>query len=304
MDPDELNDELAFALDLAVEAGRIGLHYWRGGTRALRVRDKPAGGGPVTQADLDVDALCVGAIERRFTEDDVVAEESHHPDRPIVARRRWYIDPIDGTRDFAHGRPGWAVLIGLCIDERPVLGVVHEPVAGWTGWALDHGGHRLACATTGTPPEGPSDPRARPLRTSSRPPGQAILIGGRIFPLSRQYAVRRALGIAPERTRSIGSVGIRMSMVARGDADVYVQAPGRTKGWDTCGPSVLLSAAGAAVTDFLGQPLTYPAGSVSHPRGLVVSRAEDHADVLRSLAPLTARWLPAEPGRAVQAAKS
>ena len=42
------------------------------------------------------------------------------------------IDPIDGTRDFIRGEPGFAVMIGLCIDGRPMAGVVCEPATGHT----------------------------------------------------------------------------------------------------------------------------------------------------------------------------
>lgn len=294
----DLSDELKFALELALEAGAIALSYWRRGGSALGLRRKPRGGGPVTQADLEIDALCVSQIERRFPGDEVVAEESHRAGRPMLAPRRWYVDPIDGTRDFAKGRPGWAVLVGLCIDESPVLGVVHEPVPMRTGWAIDLPDDRRALEVRGHAPTGPADPRARSLEPSGRPLDRAIVVGGKIFPLGRTHAMRRALGVPRDRTRRIGSVGLRMSMVARGEADVYVQPPGRTRAWDTCAAAVLASAAGAIVTDGYGDALRYPAGSTAHRRGVVVAHAGVHAEVLRRLAPLAARWVPQGHGSA------
>lgn len=288
----DLHQELQFALDLAVEAGRIALSYYRRGGSALRLRAKPRGGGPVTQADLEIDALCVAQIGRRFPGDDIVAEESHRADEPRIAARRWYVDPIDGTGDFARGRPGWAVLVGLCVDDVPVLGVVHEPVPLRTGWGIDHPPQRFAMDVHGRAPEGPHDPRAQPMHPSARPLDRAILIGGKVVVFTRAHAVRRALGIGGDRARRVGSVGLRMSMVARGEADVYVQPPGRTRAWDTCAAGVLAAAAGARVTDLRGEPLRYSPGSVAHHAGVVVAHAAVHPEVLRRLAPLAARWLP------------
>lgn len=286
----DLNDELSFALGLAVEAGEIARSYWCGDAAALNLRQKPRGGGPVTQADLEIDALCVDRIAARFPGDDIVAEESHRAGRPATSRRRWYVDPIDGTRDFARGRPGWAVLVGLCIDETPVLGVVHEPARPRTAWAIDTAHDRRALEVDGALPSGPDDPRARALCPSDRPLSSARLAAGRIFPLTRAHAIRRVLQIAPDRVRTVGSVGLRIAMVARGEADVYVQPPGRTRAWDTCAASVLATAAGAAVRDILGAPLRYPPTSTSHRVGVVVAQPGVEAEVLRRVALLGRRW--------------
>src|SRR5690606_18327550 len=132
--------------------------------------------------------------------------------------------------------------------------------------------------------EAPLSPRTSSMQT-------LVLIGGRMFPLSRQHAIRRALGVSETRARSVGSVGVRMAAVARGDAHVYVQAPGHTKMWDTCAPTALVLAAGGRVTDLLGLPLDFRAQSVTHPRGVVASHGLMHAQILRRLAPLAKRWL-------------
>lgn len=112
-----------------------------------------------------------------------------------------------------------------------------------------------------------------------------------MFPLSRQHAIRRALGVSEARARSVGSVGVRLTAVARGDAHVYVQAPGHTKMWDTCAPAVLVLAADGRVTDLRGDPLDFRGPSVTHPRGVVASHGLMHDQVLRRVAPLADRWL-------------
>ena len=90
---------------------------------------------------------------------------------------------------------------------------------------------------------------------------------------------------------SVGSVGVRMTAVARGEADAYVQAPGKTKMWDTCAPLCLVEAAGGRVTDLSGAPLDFRAASVTHPRGVVATASAHHAAILEQLQPLADAWL-------------
>ena len=67
-------------------------------------------------------------IERRFPDDAIVGEEEGV--RAGTSRRRWIIDPIDGTFAFVHGVPFYGVLIGVEIDDEPVVGVVNLPALG------------------------------------------------------------------------------------------------------------------------------------------------------------------------------
>lgn len=279
-----LHEELAFTLDLVAQCGEIAMHYWRRGAKVMALREKPLGGGPITLADTEINDRIVHALHARFPADGVLAEESADDGRWRLAPRCWYVDPIDGTREFARGRTGWTVQVGLCIEGEPVLGVVLEPAAGHLSWAVRSPAQVLARRRLPDGQETPLSPRTSSMQT-------LVLIGGRMFPLSRQHAIRRALGVSEDRARSVGSVGVRLTAVARGDAHVYVQAPGHTKMWDTCAPTALVLAAGGRVTDLRGDPLDFRAPSVTHPRGVVASHGLMHEQVLERMAPLAERWL-------------
>lgn len=280
-----LDEELDFTLDLVRECGEVAMHYWRRGTKVLGLRQKPLGGGPITVADTELNERIVDALRGRFPDDGVLAEESADDGRWREPTRCWYVDPIDGTREFARGRTGWTIQIGLCIDGEPSLGVVLEPAAGHLGWAVrgsegSRGRYR-----------GP-DGQERGLGPPADASMDALqLIGGRLYPLSRQHAIRRALGVTPERARGVGSVGVRLASVARGDANVYVQAPGHTKMWDTCAPATLVMAAGGRVTDLRGRPLDFRAEAVTHPAGVVAAPEILHGSILERITPLANRWL-------------
>ena len=121
-----LSDLLEFAVDLAEKAGEITLRYFQG---RFAVETK-ADASPVTVADREAEAYVRQAIESRFPNDGIVGEEFGEA-RP-QARRRWIIDPIDGTYSFVHGVPLYGVLIGLEREDGPVVGVIHLPALGET----------------------------------------------------------------------------------------------------------------------------------------------------------------------------
>lgn len=284
----DLDAELSFVLDLVRGCGERAREYFAAGADFLRMRNKPLGGGPVTRADTELNDHIVAALRERFVDDAILAEESddHEDGRWREASRCWHVDPIDGTREFARGNDGWTIQIGLCIDGVPVLGVVHEPATFRMSWAVHvEGGLSKAEHQVG-------QGRPTPLSIAPTPLANIRIIGGRIYPLSRQHSIRRALGVTSDRATAVGSVGVRMTSVARSDADVYVQAPGHTKTWDTCAPAVLVRAAGGRVTDLHGRPLGYRGPAVTHPSGVVVAGETLHPEILARLRPLVTRWQP------------
>ncbi len=292
-----LDAERRLAVAVAQQGADIARRFQRGGARILRLRNKPLGGGPVTAADEAVDAHIVTAIATAFPDDPIVAEESYDDDAWRHADRCWFVDPIDGTREFARGTPGWTVQLGLCIAGTPVLGVVAEPARDRLSWA--------ALEDTATAGEGTSrwmgethtSSGVLPLRVARRDWDHMRLIGGKMSPLSRQRSIRNALGVSSDRAEAVGSVGVRMAAVARGHADCYVQAPGKTKMWDTCAPLALVLAAGGRVTDLRGDALDFSAPPVTHPAGVVACAVERHDAVLERLQTLADAWLgpPAPP---------
>lgn len=112
-------DLMEAAVQFAEEAGRITLKYFRGEFEVERKPDT----SPVTIADKETEAHLRAAIESRFPQDGIIGEEfgETRPD----ARRRWILDPIDGTFSFIHGVPLYGVLIGVEEDGEPVAGVIN-----------------------------------------------------------------------------------------------------------------------------------------------------------------------------------
>lgn len=276
-----LERELLRALELARECGRIALAYQTGGAAAMETRDKPGDEGPVTRADTEINARLVEALRAGFPGDAVIGEESDGDAAAAAgASRCWYIDPIDGTTEFALGDTCWAIQIGLCIDGEPALGVVFEAAARRLSWGLRGRG---AWAEFD---EGP----ATPLRPSTRGLADLRVVSSKSHASPRTDEVLAALAIPPARNLRTGSVGVKVGYIARGDAELYVHPRTGTKLWDTCAPAALLQAAGGVVTDLWGRPLRYDPRRLRHDAGLIASHGPHHAAIVATLRPRVAAW--------------
>lgn len=126
---DELSSLIAAAEAAADVAGAVVRPFFRSG---LGVADK-SDRSPVTIADRSAEQAMRAVLAERFPEHGILGEE-FGLDRP-EAKLRWVLDPIDGTRAFITGRPTFGTLIGLLDGDRPIVGIIDQPVTGerWIG---------------------------------------------------------------------------------------------------------------------------------------------------------------------------
>lgn len=262
-----LDAELVMALAMARGAGHVVLRMQRG---ELGVEMKP-GDEPVTIADKRASKLIVEGLTRQFPSDAIISEELPPSPGALGSPRLWFVDPIDGTKDFIRGETGYSVMIGLCIEGRPVLGVVYQPALDRMFWAtpdgawVEHGSDR------------------RPLAVSAvSDVGQIRLVASKSHRSEKLDEVKQALGIGNE--ENVGSVGVKLCLIAMGEKDLYVNPWPKTKAWDTCGPQAILERAGGRLTDVHGGAMDY--SQLRSPSGLVASNGRVHDEVLARLAPL------------------
>jgi myo-inositol-1(or 4)-monophosphatase len=219
----------------------------------------------VTATDRDVEALLVEHIGGAFPDHAVVAEEGTAASA-ATGEYVWYIDPLDGTTNFAHAYPHFAISLGLARHGDPIFGLVHDPLRGETFVA-----HRGAGATL----DG-KEIRVSQVDTLDR----ALLATG--FPYDRREKtdfylaflgdfMRRAQGI-----RRAGSAALDLCYVACGRLDGFWEL--HLKPWDTSAGALIVREAGGQVTDFRGGPFD-PHGSQT-----VASNGRIHAAMVEVLA--------------------
>ena len=266
-----LEKELEVAERLAIEAGALVLRYF--GTD-LKV-DSKAGNEPVTLADRESSTMIVRGLREAFPGDIVVSEEeADDPRRLEPGQRVWFVDPIDGTRDFIRGRDGFSVMIGLAIQGRPAVGAVFQPRGG-----------RLFSARPGLGTWLTENGARRQIRCSPTADLTALrLVASRSHRTPEIDAVRNTLGITDE--MNIGSVGLKLGLIALGERDLYVNPSSKSSAWDTCAPEALLTEAGGRITDLYGEPLRYDIPELRSLKGLLATNGPIHDVVVEKLAPL------------------
>jgi histidinol-phosphatase len=255
-EPGAYEQELAFANELADRAGEIGLGYFGG---SFEVRLKPDR-SPVTEADVAIEEAIRTAIRERYPRDGVLGEEGGSEG---AGHRRWIVDPIDGTKNFADGVQIWSNLIALAVDDRPVVGVVNFPALGERYEAAEGGGARL----NGTPIH---------VSRADRLSRSFVVFAGMEDWLEGAYAAGvQGLVREARRNRGFGDAWGHC-LVARGSADVMVELELAT--WDWAALQVVIEEAGGRISQFDGSALQH-GGTVLATNGVL------HDEIIARLSP-------------------
>lgn len=244
-------------LEITREAGRIAHSRWPGAGHALHSWDKTPG-DPVSEADLEVDAFLRRELRALLPSAGWLSEETVDEPSRLDNDLLWLVDPIDGTRDFVRGRPGWAVSVALISGKRPLIGMLIAPARGEEWCAVAGKGATLNNAAI----------------TASIRPG---MTGARI-PLDQLPDSESDLVLVEKPN----SIALRIAMVAADQADLVATLRWGFE-WDVAAATLIAREAGAAVSDAFGQALDF---NKRDPRdfGVLVSSPEMHSEAVGRLA--------------------
>ena len=222
-----------------VEAGALLRARWRA---AKTVRYKGAV-DLVTETDRDAEALVVRQLQRAFPDHVIVAEEGSAGStlqRPPGDRYVWYLDPLDGTTNFAHAYPQFCVSLALARGSNLLFGIVHDPLRDETFVAHHGRGATLNGA---------------PIHVSAVDDlNRALLATG--FPYDRRVHADFYLSVMAEfmrwgqDVRRAGSAALDLCYVACGRFDGFWEF--KLKPWDIAAAALIICEAGGMVSDFRG----------------------------------------------------
>lgn len=243
--------ELSVAVEAAQEAGRLLMKQFGRPIRTIHKGTIDL----VTEMDTASERLIFEAIQGAFPDDGLLSEEApaEHLERP----RRWVIDPLDGTTNYAHAFPVFAVSIALEVSGEVVIGVVEDPVHGETFTAARGEGAFL---------------NGEPIRVSEVSElAEAFLATG--FPYDIHSSTvnnldhfenfaRRALAI-----RRPGAAAVDLAYTACGRFDGFWEL--KLEPWDVAAAALLVKEAGGRVSDFAGGPLDIYQPEILASNGLV-----------------------------------
>ena len=244
--------ERRVAVDAARAAGRL-LRDELSGARRIAYKGSPT--NLVTEMDQRAEALILERLRGAFPDDAILAEE--HGAAAGRSGRRWIVDPLDGTTNYAHGVPVFGVSIALEEAGRPVLGVVYDPTRDEL-----FVGERGAGATLNDVP----------IRVSATATiGESLLVTG--FPYDirettdtnlKEYA---AMSLRAQAVRRLGSAVIDLAYVACGRFDGFWEL--RLGPWDVAAGAVLVEEAGGRITGIDGGALDLDAPTLLATNGII-----------------------------------
>lgn len=243
--------DLTLLQEACTGAGAIALRFWR---KAPQVWEKRDGQGPVTEADLAVNAHLAAVLGAARPGYGWLSEESEDGTARLSAETVFILDPIDGTRSFIEGQESFAVSLAVVTGGRPVAAVVHLPALGVT-YAAEAGGPATKNGAVIAPRPVAGVPQVLANRSALEP---AHWPGG-----------------VPEVKRHFrASLAWRFCLVAEGAFDALISLRPAWE-WDTAAGALIAERAGALVSDADGRPLRF---NQPHPQGpgLIVAPPDLH----------------------------
>jgi myo-inositol-1(or 4)-monophosphatase len=229
---------VASGTEAALQAGALLMEKMRSGFKVAHKGETNL----VTEADIAAEQLIVSHLRQDFPDHAILAEENHSNARR--GQYTWIIDPLDGTTNYAHGYPVFAVSIGLEVDGELEWGIVYNPntderFTARRGQGAFLNGDRLRVSKTATLDKSllvtgfPYDVRTNPDNNLDYFAGFML----------RSQAVRR-----------IGSASLDFCYLAAGRFDGFWEL--ELHPWDMAAGVLIAREAGATVTDFGGAPLS------------------------------------------------
>lgn len=246
---DPLAREEAVLVAAVREAGDAIREWFARGAEVYTKADN----SPVTEADLAANAILMARLRAAFPADALLSEEE--PPAPDIAEapRCWIIDPLDGTASFVRREPTFAVMVGLEVGGRPVVGAVYNPIRDELFSATRGGGARLA----------KGGGAARPFHFDAAP-SETATIGTSPGSLAVLTTGTPRWAGDTERLLVAGrGFGFRPAALANGRFDAYIgglvdNLAGGGYPWDLIATDLIVHEAGGVFTDVFGARFRYP----------------------------------------------
>ncbi|OFV98224.1 MAG: inositol monophosphatase [Acidobacteria bacterium RIFCSPLOWO2_12_FULL_54_10] len=251
-----MKEFLGAAIHIARQAGTVLLPFFE---RRVAVEYK-GDVDLVTEADRASEKLIVDRLKTWFPDHAILAEESgSHRGNSAY---RWYVDPLDGTTNFAHGFPVFAVSIALEKNGEIILGVVYDPTRDELFEAEKGGGARL---------------NGKPLRVSNISRLEEALVATG-FPSKKRHRnpnihFYHQFNMRTHGVRRPGAAAIDLSYVAAGRLDGFWEL--NLNPWDVAAGMLLIEEAGGKITDLPGDKYLLDASSVVASNGLLHNQITD-----------------------------
>lgn len=242
MNQTKLQEKLQVAKLACIVAGNIQKDFYN---TCFEVETKSSDCDLVTTVDRKCDDAITQIISSLCPDDNLMTEESFHEGDLINLDRTWVVDPLDGTTNYAHGFPHFAVSIAYVVNGEPQLGVVYDAMKNEMFYAVKGQGAFM---------------NERPITVSkAKNLEEALLATGfpydvHIKPQDNMDYFLQFMTIC-HGVRRAGAAALDLAYLACGRLDGFWEL--RLAPWDVAAGSLIVEEAGGRITDFYGRPLQY-----------------------------------------------
>jgi len=231
---------LDFTREIAFKSGKV-LNNYFGNIKSIN--KKTASIDLVTEADLHSEKILIDKIQKKYPEHTIITEESDL--KGNNSDFRWVIDPLDGTTNFVHNLPIFAVSIGLQYKEKTILGVVYNPAADKMFYASNNNGAYLNEEIINI--------------SSSNTLSDSLIVTGFPYIHDKKWDVSfdifKTVYSKTRGVRRLGAAALDLCFVAMGRFEGFYEF--NLKPWDICAGSIIAKEAGAKVTDWNNKILPF-----------------------------------------------
>lgn len=259
-----MKEILLHTIAIARSAGEAIMEFYRG-TTDVRLKEDDS---PVTDADLAANTIIHEGLSKY---DWPILSEEEQGETRVNAEYVWIVDPLDGTHSFIERREDFCVMIGLVKHGFSVLGVMYQPTIDKLYAAYRGGG--AFCEIRGV---------RHALHVSGiKDPKKARFVTSKYHPTPVMDTFAKALEVST--MKRVASNGIKLGLIAEGQADLFFNPTNKLGEWDLCAPQVVLEEAGGRMTGTRGEKFVYNKEVPMNPYGILATNGALHAEALQKI---------------------
>ncbi|MEA2092564.1 MAG: 3'(2'),5'-bisphosphate nucleotidase CysQ [Patescibacteria group bacterium] len=260
-----MNKELQTAMNTAKRAGEAIMEMYDGEFNTKQKDDN----SPVTEADITSQKIIFEGLKSFGY--GFIGEESEK--KEISEGHCWIVDPLDRTKDFINKTDDFSVMIGLVENGKVILGIVY--VLARDIFYFAEKGKGAYKKTKNQKPKKINCSLVSELNNTTM-----VVSRFHLDEETKSFIDKAKI----KKTLPTGSIGVKMSLIAEGKADIYITTTDKTFLWDVCSADIILQEAGGMITDINEKQFSYKNNLIRNNYGIVATTKSLQSEVVKNLA--------------------
>lgn len=254
-----MNKDFEEIVSLVKIAGTKVLNIYNKSPKIYEKKDKSL----VTDADLASEKVIISGLKKFGIM--ILSEESEDDQTRTKEERVWILDPLDGTVDFLKKTGDFSIMLGLVEKGKPIFGVVLVPTRQTLYFAERGRGAFIR-----------RNGKTKRLKVSG-----VYKLQDSSFVMSKNHlSSKEREFVETTKIKGVsyrGSIGVKLSLIAEGKAEGYMNVSDKTFEWDICASDIILSEAGGKTTDLNGKNFIYNKSNPRNEKGILATNGKIHS---------------------------